>query len=328
MLKQIKSVLVGIGMLGTFSLFGQTQNCEKCIPATTQIVKGVVIPPPIVVPKPQLNLPSGQHPFNTDINIVPNGSNNKAANSTQMVTEYMWEGENKWNEGTSTKLKKSGNLLVRNRIGDKTSEITKVTLEIYYNQVLLIGNSFTQHGPHPPIKWFGDWGMAASAPDKDYKSVLERYLQAKRPDTKVKIMPTARIEHDFNNYDFNFAQEIYGELFKTSDLVVLRLGENNKDWEIPGSQYKAIMTRFINMAKQHPNARVVITSVFWQGYPNTNKILKELADENGYDWVDLIELGKDSSNYAYGLFENEAVAYHPGDKGMKAIADAIYEKIK
>ena len=35
-------------------------------------------------------------------------------------------------------------------------------------RVLFVGNSITLHGPRPQIGWTNNWGMAASARDKDY----------------------------------------------------------------------------------------------------------------------------------------------------------------
>ncbi|AEI51531.1 SGNH/GDSL hydrolase family protein [Runella slithyformis] len=322
-----------------FNTAAQTVDCNntKCIPVTVKIVgKDFALPPPTTLPAPLINLQSGQYPFGTVISFdIPVGLNIQSANTlSQLTFEYMWDFDNSWKTGTEAALKRSGTLSVRTRLGTSTSEIQKHTYQLFYKQVLLIGNSFTQHLPYEPIGWTGNWGMAASAPDKDYKSTLERYLQATYSDTKVKIFPTGRIENDFNNYDFENQLRYSKTTFQESDLIVLRFGENVKDWEIPmqdgkaNKAYKETIIKFINMVRQNSSARVVITSVFWQGFPNTNAVLKEVADENGYDWVNLIEIGKDNSNYAYGLFTDPGVAMHPNDKGMKAIADLIYEKIK
>lgn len=334
MINYLKCGVLGCLLLLNMGVFSQVPtDCDniRCVPVTVKVIKsnGNINNPIIVLPNPILNIPSGQYPFGTVIGFqTPVNLNVLQANPAPLVTEYKWNYETNWTTSTQTVLRNSGVLSVRTKMGENTSDIQQYNFDIYYTKVLLVGNSITQHGPFADIDWKGDWGMAASAADKDYKSILERYLNAKKPNTTFKIMPTARIESDFNNYDFNFAQEIYGDAFKESDLIVIRLGENNKDWEIPNSEYKSIMDRFIKMTKQNPNARVVVTSTFWQGFPNTNTILKQIADENGYDWVSLEEIGKDNSNYAYGLFTNPGVAYHPGDKGMQAIADLIYLKVK
>jgi len=324
-------------VLAKSTIFAQIVDCSltKCAPIVLKIVKDdgkTAIVKPIVttpLPNPILNIQEGQYPFGTEITFaIPTGLNTQANASGSMVIQYKWDYETDWTTSTKTILKNSGVLYVRAQAADISSEIKKYNFNLFYTRVTLVGNSMTQHFEFPQIGWNGRWGMAASAVDKDYKAILERYLNAIRPNTAFNIVPTGLIEKDFNNFDFDLFNNNYGGLYKDSDLIVIRLGENNLDGQLPSSQYKAIMERYIKLIRNNPKARVVITSTFWKGFPNTNKVLKEIADENGYDWVSLEVIGKDDSNYAYGLFTDPGVAYHPGDKGMKAIADLIYAKIK
>ena len=41
-------------------------------------------------------------------------------------------------------------------------------------RVLFVGNSITLHGPSPKIGWTNNWGMAATARDKDYVHLLQK----------------------------------------------------------------------------------------------------------------------------------------------------------
>ncbi|MEZ4902838.1 MAG: hypothetical protein R2822_14340 [Spirosomataceae bacterium] len=275
-----KVSVVGLLMLINTVIFAQSSgDCDniRCVPVTLKVIKenGNTDTPVIVLPNPTLNIPSGQYPYGTVIAFqTPISLNVSQANAEPLLTEFKWDYESDWTTSTQTSLKNSGILSVRSRMGPNTSDIKQYTFDLYYTKVLLVGNSITQHGPFADIDWKGNWGMAASAADKDYKSILERYLNIKRPNTSFKIFPTARIENDFNNYDFNFAQEIFGDAFKESDLIVIRLGENNKDWEIPGSQYKSIMERYIKMIKQKSRCEGCCSPVLLERLPEYKRHFK------------------------------------------------------
>ena len=59
-------------------------------------------------------------------------------------------------------------------------------------KILFLGNSITLHGPNPSIGWTNNWGMAASAQEKDYVHVVQSAvaeLTGAVPDIMFKISP-------------------------------------------------------------------------------------------------------------------------------------------
>ena len=55
-------------------------------------------------------------------------------------------------------------------------------------RVLFVGNSITLHGPRPQIGWTNNWGMAASARDKDYVHLLQKRIAAAQPEAQCILL--------------------------------------------------------------------------------------------------------------------------------------------
>jgi hypothetical protein len=73
---------------------------------------------------------------------------------------------------------------------------------------------------------------------------------------------------------------------------------------------------------------VVVRSCFWANAAK-DEALSQACNEAGGIFVDAGPLGQDAANRAHSerSFTHAGVAGHPGDKGMKALADAIVQAV-
>ena len=187
-------------------------------------------------------------------------------------------------------------------------------------KVLVVGNSITRHGPKADIGWDRDWGMAASAPEKDYVHLLYSMLVENGQDVLMRIKQCAEWEWNFR--DENILHNYDDDRAFDADIVVFRLGENVAKDNKPF--FKEGMKKFI----EHicPNGKVLFTTCFWKN-PIIDEAIEAVARERGEICIDC-EFSKDEKNMAIGEFEHSGVAHHPSDAGMEAIAKAIFEQLK
>ena len=194
-----------------------------------------------------------------------------------------------------------------------------------FRKILFLGNSITLHGPSPRIGWSGNWGMAASAIEKDFVHIVTSRLEKVTGTTpETKILNIARFERQYATYD------VEGKLKDAfefgADLVIVAIGENvpKLKSEEEKTQFRDGLMKLLRDLKNGQHPTIVVRSCFW---PNAAKdqVLKQACEEVGGISVDIGNLSKDERNYARSerKFAHRGVAAHPGDKGMQAIADAI-----
>ena len=191
-------------------------------------------------------------------------------------------------------------------------------------KVLIYGNSMALHSPAPQLGWTGDWGMAASARDKDFAHLVLAGLEAARGQTAdYRIRNLAPLERNFTTNLLDVA-ELAADVAWAPDYVVIAIGENAS---VPDdataetyARFLAALARPLVESAGHPC--VVMRSPFW-----SNKIkaasTQRAAEEVGAVYVDAGPLNRDPANKAIGLFEHRGVASHPGDLGMRRLADLI-----
>jgi Tol biopolymer transport system component len=198
------------------------------------------------------------------------------------------------------------------------------------DRILFLGNSITLHGPLPSIGWSGNWGMAASAEEKDYVHLLTaeiaRASQA-TPSTRVKNL--AEFERQYETFDG--ASNLTSEFGFNADIIIIAVGENVPalDSDAAKAKYAAAFARLLAQLKQRGHPSIFVRSCFWPD-PSKDEIMKQASAAAGATFIDIAALGRDEANAARSerKIEHAGVAAHPGDKGMKAIADAIWAAIQ
>jgi len=194
-----------------------------------------------------------------------------------------------------------------------------------FKRIVFIGNSITTHGPSKKVDWSGNWGMAASAQEKDYVHILTRALtkEGEAPPEAL-IRNASAFERGYMTIDLD--TELKDVFEFGADLVIIALGENVAGFKSAeeGALFKKSLKSALIRIKEKSDPLIVIRSCFWAS-KEKDKILKEIASEVGGRFVDISALCTDESSFARSErdYSHAGVANHPGDKGMKAIADAI-----
>ena len=202
------------------------------------------------------------------------------------------------------------------------TNVAPVVVTEKFSNVLILGNSITYTPANPAIGWNGNWGMAASTAAQDYVHLLTAKFQSVNKNCAVNGYNISNFELDYANYDFDANLKAFRDT--KPDLVIIRIGENVQpafDATTFDKQYKALVAYF---KVNNPNVKVLTTSSFWPQRDYVNAVMSNYSP-----YVSLTSLGLDNSNYAFYLTSADpAVQGHPGDKGMQAIADAIWAKVQ
>jgi hypothetical protein len=197
------------------------------------------------------------------------------------------------------------------------------------SRILFLGNSITLHGSAPAIGWEGNWGMAASARDRDYVHLVVRAIsQAAGKEPETLVANISRFEREFESYDID--AELKTELEFHPDLVIVAIGENVPALtsDPASSGFRVSLTRLLRKLKANSHPTIVVKTCFWTD-PTKDAILGQSCKDVGGVIVDGSTHGKVEANIARSerVFSNGAVGGHPGDRGMQAIANSILEAL-
>ncbi len=198
-------------------------------------------------------------------------------------------------------------------------------------KILFLGNSITRHPPLAEIDWRGDWGMAASAAEKDYVHLVTAAV-AKRAggEPEVLVRNIADFERGYADYDVD--GKLRDAFAFDADLVVLAIGENAPEFAAAedGARFQAAVEKILQGVRVGGKRPIVVVrGCFWPSEAKDER-LRAAAEKTGAIFVDIAALGRDPANAASSErpFKHKGVAAHPGDRGMRAIADAILAAVE
>ena len=183
--------------------------------------------------------------------------------------------------------------------------------------LLCVGSSYAWHGPAgEKLGWFGDWGMAASAREKDCVHVLWERVRRVRPEAPLCIVQSASWERNYTG-DVEFLERRYPAVkdFRPEWICIITTVANAPRTLVeqePVDRHYAMMVDWFR--RTNPNAKIVL-SVGSSG-PVVAKAIRAFAAKRGYPVVDFNEFLSKPGMRATGLFKHGGVASHPSDAGM------------
>jgi len=210
------------------------------------------------------------------------------------------------------------------------------TINTVANNILIFGNSITKH----PITsyWWGEYGMAASCRENDFLHRLQSKIRQYNPlcfvssaSDSATTVNSVLWEKNHSTYDLS----LFDSNFTTApEIVIIRLGENVTDVVNLGT---SLATLYDYIKTKAPYCRVIVSGMYW-GDSAKEVVLSAFASSKSLSFVQLSHLNTPENNSTIGAIVKgddgqdhaidwAAVAAHPGDLGMEAIANALFNII-
>lgn len=201
---------------------------------------------------------------------------------------------------------------------------------------LALGNSLTRHGL--TSFWWNDVGMAATTAERDYVHQVSAYLRARYGDIITETFNFADWERGTPDVPHGRREklgQLDGYLSGRPDLITIQLSENALDTSTFAEDTVDLL-RYLR--EKAPQADLVLIDDFWS--EEKSELKRKAADVCGVPFVSLRGMRSDAS-YLCGMgttvydaaglphtVDHPGVAAHPGDKGMRFMAERIIETLE
>lgn len=227
----------------------------------------------------------------------------------------------------------SNNNILISPNGDKyiiqvTNDGDLVSIPVIPNKTLFIGNSL--------LLGHGTFGMCATDSKNDYYYHVTEYIKQYKPNAIFEKLLGAPFEqtetqegiNDWINNNINSKSTDF-------DLVIVQLGDNVNN-DIRNELFKTTCKQLLEAIRSHmPKARVCWAGQWYSSQQRQDIIIKACI-ETGSTFIDIVDLrNKENEGKIGDIITKDdgitsevistGVASHPGNLGMKAIADRIIE---
>ncbi|MBO0952648.1 T9SS type A sorting domain-containing protein [Fibrella forsythiae] len=203
-----------------------------------------------------------------------------------------------------------------------------------YSRVLVVGNAITEKNPDPSIGWTGGpWGMAATSRANDYVSLLTEKLKEQNADVSVQRLRLDEWEQTYASKTFPYKTAVTDKVAalwagNKPDLVLISLSENVSQTNFNAATFRDELLKLV-VSTGLTTGVVVLRNSFLPGQSKSNAVLRQVADETGWQFVNLACIRGDAalSGAADWPRADSLVKRFPGNAGMKAIADLYCPQI-
>ncbi len=198
------------------------------------------------------------------------------------------------------------------------------------DRILFMGNSITWHPKKTSVDWQNDWGMAATARDSDYVHKTISLLSAQGVNLEPGIGKGFCSEcQGLIEQHITHLQEIKNFNPK---YAVIQLAEHSSDEDIQNGRLKNQYERLLAALDSAGVSKVFCIGCWGNDSAWTNSRNREIkAALMNYPlavFVDIQAAAANSQNYGDILhFSDPGVLWHPGNSGMRAIAQSLAQEI-
>lgn len=251
---------------------------------------------------------------------------------SKLYIHEKWQSENIHSLNEKVTNLENSLIAANDEISELKSEIQRLEGKYSYLDngfnYLAIGNSITLHGKAD--YWWNEIGMAATKKENDYVHLIASYLQSHNDEVCFYAVNFFKWENQAHDRAETY-EVINPYLTDKLNLVTIQLSENVSDISTYESDYVALI-KYIQEAA--PDAQILVIDDFWDN-GDKSTLKQKACEETGVDFISLSDI-KGLAEYKCGLgttvydrdgnphiVEHEGVAGHPGDDGMKAIAERV-----